>query len=50
MADVKRARVEVQSFTEVHVEDLKLKALDLTTDSGSPFVTLLGSAQDTAST
>ena len=44
MADVKRARVEVQSFTEVHVEDLKLKALDLTTDSGSPFVTLLGLA------
>jgi hypothetical protein len=44
MADVKRARVEVQSFTEVRVEDLKLKALDLTTDSGSPFVIPLGLA------
>jgi hypothetical protein len=34
--------VEVQSFTEVRVEDLKLKELDLATESGSPYVVTVG--------
>ena len=43
MADAKRARTEVQSFTEVRVEDLKLKELvDVKTDSGAPLVVVYG--------
>jgi hypothetical protein len=42
MADAKRARIEVQSFVEVHVEDFRLKELDLKKDSGVPVVVVIG--------
>ena len=40
MADAKRARIEVQSFTQVRVEDLRVKELDK--DSGAPIVVVFG--------
>jgi hypothetical protein len=40
MADAKRARIEVQSFTQVRVEDLRVKGLDK--DSGAPIVVVSG--------
>jgi hypothetical protein len=42
MANAKRARIEVQSFVEVRVEDLRLKELDLKKDSGAPVVAVIG--------